>query len=210
MNALAEINREINSTEVERLKRENDRLRQLLEILRAPALLLMSLMCANVHGQVISNVEFSPVGTNTARLTWANNTNVSLYVVVESPILSLPLTLWNGVGAVTNLPPSTNATLSFTIQTTNAYPDFQPPLYYDFYALLAWTNGVPRETLITNWYALQMVQHSDLDSQGRVVGWGREGHWFSITNTDAIPPLAPMGQMPGVTNNNPNFNILHF
>lgn len=151
---------------------------------------------------------------NNGCLIWNNDTNVSLYVILESPNITWPREVWNVIGSVTNVPPSTNAQIEFPIGLTNMHPDYvtgdpMHPWLPEFFCLLSWTNGIPHVWSETNWYALEMIRYNTLDAAGRIVGSYRQGYWFYPTN-DIAPTLVPIAQLPGVTNNDPNFNILHF
>ena len=141
-------------------------------------------------------------------LIWNNDTNVSLYVVLESPDLTLPRQLWNVIGVVTNAPPSPNAQIIFPIGLTNRYPD-APGMNCDYFTLMAWTNGLPAARPWTNWAVVEEVCTPAVDAAGRVTGYTTHGQWLVPTN-DISSSLMPYPEMPGVTNNNPNFNIIHF
>ncbi|HUA68017.1 MAG TPA: hypothetical protein VMA13_05670 [Candidatus Saccharimonadales bacterium] len=138
-------------------------------------------------------------------LVWGNNTNVSLYVVLESPNFTLPKQLWNVIGLVTNSPPSTNSQFSFLVGVTNRYPD---AVDADYFTLLEWTDGLPAAQPWTNWAVVEEVCTPTVDGTGRVTSYSTYGQWFLPTN-DISASLAPYPQMPGVTNNSPDFNIIH-
>ena len=145
---------------------------------------------------------------NNGALVWDNNTNVSLYVVLESPNLTLPRQLWNVIGLVTNVPPSPNAQIVFPIGLTNRYPD-APWINCDYFTLMEWTNGLPVARPWTNWAVVEEVCTPTVDGAGRVTGYTTHGQWFAPTN-DISSSLMSYPEMPGVTNNNPDFNIIHF
>ncbi len=142
-------------------------------------------------------------------LVWNSDTNISLYVILESPCLQQPRQLWNVIGEVTNVPPTTNAQISFPLGLTNRYPDYVGPQFPEFFTLLEWPGSLPAPYYATNWYVLQYIMKTETDEAGRVVWAGSEGHWFYTTD-DVTSIIIPIAQMPGVSNNNPNFNILHF
>lgn len=139
-------------------------------------------------------------------LVWKNDTNVSLYVVLESPNLTLPRRLWNVAGLVTNVPPSPNPQITFPLNLTNRYPDAASA---DYFTLMEWTNGLPAAQPWTNWAVVEEVCTPTMDGAGRVTGYSTRGQWFHPTN-DISSSLAPYPPMASVTNNNPNFNIIHF
>lgn len=141
-------------------------------------------------------------------LVWKNDTNVSLYVVLESPDITLPRRLWNVIGTVTNIPPSPNAQIVFPVSLTNRYPDVSGA-NADYFTLMEWTNSLPSVQPWTNWAVVEEVCTPTVDAAGRVTGYSTRGQWFVPTN-DISTSLMPYSEMPGVTNNNPDFNLIHF
>ena len=141
-------------------------------------------------------------------LVWDNDTNVSLYVVLESPDLTVPRRLWNVIGLVTNTPPSANPHIVFPIGLTNRYPDAKG-INAEYFTLMAWPNRVPPPQPWTNWAVVKEVCTPTVDAAGRVTGYTTRGQWFCPTN-DISASLMPYSEMAGVTNNSPDFNLIHF
>ena len=141
-------------------------------------------------------------------LIWNNDTNVSLYVVLESPDLTLPRRLWNVIGLVTNLPPSPNRQIVFPLGLTNRYPD-ATGIRCDYFSLMEWPGGLPSPQPWTNWAVVEEVCTPTEDTAGRVTGYTTRGEWFCPTN-DIAGSLMPYSEMPGVSNDNPDFNIVRF
>jgi hypothetical protein len=139
-------------------------------------------------------------------LVWHNDTNISLYVVLESPNLALPRRLWNVIGLVTNTPPSLNPQIFFPIGLTNRYPN---EVCADYFTLMEWPCGLAAPQAWTNWAVVEEVCTPTVDGTGSVMGYSTSGRWFYPTN-DITSSLAPYPQEAGVTNNNPDFNIIHF
>lgn len=141
-------------------------------------------------------------------LVWNNNTNISLYVVLESPDLALPRRLWNVIGLVTNTPPSPNPQIAFPLGITNRYPA-AADVKCDYFSLMEWPGGLPSPRPWTNWAVVEEVCTPTVDVAGRVTGYTTRGAWFCPTN-DIAGSLMPYTEMPGVTNDNPDFNIVEF
>lgn len=139
-------------------------------------------------------------------LVWHNDTNVSLYVVLESPDLTVPRRLWNVIGLITNTPPAANSQIVFPLGLTNRYSGASG-IHSDFFSLMEWRNGLPAPKPWTNWAVVEEVCTPTVDVAGRVTGYSTRGQWLYPTSNIASF-LEPYPEMPGVTNDNPDFNIV--
>ena len=161
---------------------------------------------AVVFALLLAGIRLTAQTVTNGGLVWNNDTNVSLYVVLESPNLTLPRKLWNVIGLVTNTPPAVNPQIFFPISLTNRYPVVACA---DYFSLMEWTGGLPAPQAWTNWAVVEEVCTPTVDGAGRMIGYSTWGQWFYPTN-DITSSLEPYPQEPGVTNNNPDFNIIHF